>query len=85
MVVECFMNLTHQKGEGLRMEALHDVLALLAASIEEDILLPRVAVHVNVHLYTLLLVLANYHLLQIINFRVVFLRRILPPSIQIHS
>lgn len=52
------MYLAHQKRKSLRLKAINNLLFLLTTTIEKNILLTRVTMHVNEHSYLLILVLS---------------------------
>ena len=70
-----------EKRKLLRAERILGVLA----AIDEDIFLPRVAVHVHIHRYRVSLGKLENHHLRIENFWVEVLARVEPATVQISS
>ena len=79
------MYLAHKIGEGFGLGVFLNFITVSGTSVEEDIFLSRMAVHVDIHPDFALLALFEDHLFKIENLRLVLLGRMFPLTIQVYS
>lgn len=77
--------LAHKIGEGFGLGVFLNFITVSGTSVEEDIFLSRMTMHVDIHPDFALLALFEDHLFEIENLRLVLLWRLFPFSIQVHS